>query len=376
MIFLLIYVINISAQTISQLQFSLYPTEEELYQNYLEGFLPSSQLMCKIDHQVPNVQIINQSEEISITKGDQFISMSSNNTHFFTLSNKNTGRMYEWKNQNIQQVGSNVTINSSFNCFNINLSQYFSILIDCYSNNEFLLIQLIDKQQQIAYQKQSSIPTSTKIQTIYMPNILRNIQYFRYSQLFQNLGSLNQYQFADFDIPITISPNIYAITNQEIFQLSISSDSTFNNKYRFTSTGMNNFTIINAFYNFLSYSQCDQIKLLYIQKYSNLSDYKIAQFLGCEGQIIKVMDFCPVNSCQSIQKILQNTQFMIYISTNVRVIMQKSEGDRFFFYHINQNNSLFYFNDDNELQVKKNYQFYFNLIRIFLFIKFHYHLST
>ncbi|CAD8121194.1 unnamed protein product [Paramecium sonneborni] len=142
----------------------------------------------------------------------------------------------------------------------------FSILIDCYQNNELFLIQIKDEQQKIAYFISSSIPASTKIQSILNgPNpFLVYAQYVEkysifslLSSSFQNQSSLNQYQFIDFDIPITITPNIYAITHKQIFQLSISSDSTFSYKYNFNSTSMSNFTIINAFYNFWSYSQCD-----------------------------------------------------------------------------------------------------------------------
>ncbi|CAK92227.1 unnamed protein product (macronuclear) [Paramecium tetraurelia] len=220
---------------------SLYPTEGEFYKQYIDQQVADSQLRCKIDPQIPNVQIMNQCEEIYEIVGNskiqkqiiEFKSMSSNNTHFITLSYENEVIMYEWKNQIIEQVGESITIDPQFNCFNINLSEDFAILVDCYQNHELLLIQLMDEQSIPAYQVQSSIPTSTKMQQIVngTNNFIVYAQYFKeYSVLslisssFQNSSSLKN-KFVDFDIPITISPNIYAITSQEILQLSISPDS-------------------------------------------------------------------------------------------------------------------------------------------------------
>ncbi|CAD8130969.1 unnamed protein product [Paramecium sonneborni] len=167
---------------------SLYPTVGEFYSYYLESFLSETQLMCKMHPQVPNVQLINQCKKISQIKGNQFKSMSSNTTHFGTLTNNNEVIIYEWKNQRIQQIGQYVPIDSSFNCYNILLSKDFSILIDCYYNNEFFLIQLIDEQSIITYQIEAIAPTKTKIQSLqmeqmllqYMHNILKIIQYYLY----------------------------------------------------------------------------------------------------------------------------------------------------------------------------------------------------
>ncbi|CAD8119129.1 unnamed protein product [Paramecium sonneborni] len=359
MIILLTSVINIYAQNISVLEYSLYPTEGEFYQYDLFYVLSYTQLICKMDHQVPNVQLINSCEEIFRTKGDQFISVSSNNTHFCTLSNQNIVTLYEWKNQKIQQFGSTVTINTLFKCFNIILSQHFSILVDCYLNDELFLIQLQDEQQQIVFSMQSSLPTSTKIQSIMMGTnaFLVYAQYFEnysilslFTQQFLNSSSL-QDQFIDFDIPLTISPNIYVITGEMIFQLTITQDQKFYQKSNFTQKGMSNFIMINAYYNYWSYAQCDQIVLLYFQYTSNLSDQMMAQLLGCEGQIIKIDDRLPFNQRQSVKKIIQNNQFLIYITNNESVIKSKSqsEGLIYSFYQINQSNSLLYLNDDNEL---------------------------
>ncbi|CAD8111330.1 unnamed protein product [Paramecium sonneborni] len=101
-------------------EISLYPTVGEFYQ-YQMGLESDSQLKCKMHPEVPNVEFINQCEKIYQTKGNQFKSMSSNSTHFGTLTNKNEVIIYEWKNSMIQQFGQSVPIDPLFNCFNINL---------------------------------------------------------------------------------------------------------------------------------------------------------------------------------------------------------------------------------------------------------------
>ncbi|CAD8214933.1 unnamed protein product [Paramecium octaurelia] len=359
-IFLVILIINICAYKISEQVFSLYPTEGEFYQNYLSDFIKSEQLSCKMYPKVPNVKVINQCEEILRTKGYQFKSMSSNTTHFSTLSKENEVCIYEWRNSIIQLVWKSVEINQSFNCFNINLSKDFQVLVDCYYDDKFFLIQFIDGQSTISYSQQSSVPASTKIQSILNDTnaFLVYAQYFEnYSILslissqFFNLSSLNN-QFVDFDITITISPNIYVISSLEIFQLSISPEFQFYYKYNFSNDNkddMSNFISINAYYDLSTYSQCDQILLQYIKSLNSQIDYKMAKLLGCGSKIIKLSDSCPFKNCQFIQNILQNNQFIIYQSMNDRCIYNKQEENKLFFYQLNQSNSLLYFNDNNEL---------------------------
>ncbi|CAD8204851.1 unnamed protein product [Paramecium pentaurelia] len=389
-------------------EYSLYPTVGEIYEYYLEKFISETQLMCKTQTQVPNVQVINQCEEIYSTQGNQFISISSNNTHFGTLTNNNEVIIYEWKNSMIQQIGSSIKINSSFNCFNIDLSSYFSILVDCFYNNEFILIQFIDGQLIDVYHIQSSVPTQTKIQSIINETnpFIVYAQYFQnysiltlFSSNFCNQSSLN-YQFVDFDITIKINPHIYAITSQEIFQLSISPNSQFNQISNFSQDGMSNFNTINVYYNFQSYSQkffyllfvmtsqfgsfkglspsmpgsnrsvlqrpglrddhdaqgnhectftidsysqCDQINLID-------SNGQIAPFLQCENQIIQVInDLFIYTGYSQIQKILQSNLFIIYQFIDTIIILQQQAAQYYKYTLQNQGNSLLYFNSDNEL---------------------------
>ncbi|CAD8168770.1 unnamed protein product [Paramecium pentaurelia] len=342
-------------------EISLFPTEGEIYRYYLENFMSSEYLMCKIDTKVPYVQLLNIYEEIYQIQGDQFISMSQNETHFCTLSNENVIIIYEWNNQMIQQVGSPVIIDSSFNCFNINLFENFSILVDCYQNNEFFFIQLMNEQPKIAYSIPSSIPTQTKMQSIINETnaFIVYAQYFEdysiltlFSSSFLNQSSLNQ-QFVDFDIPNKISPNIYLITIQEIFMLSISSDSHFilisnlsqDNMCQYCDYQITNFTNIIVFYDLWTYSQCDQIQLLYYQPYQEVCIYYL---IACKNIIIFEKNDCSIQQ-DSILNIFQNNQFIIYQFANTIVISEKQSNQMISNYLQHQSNSLLYFNYDNEL---------------------------
>ncbi|CAD8182529.1 unnamed protein product [Paramecium octaurelia] len=333
-------------------EISLYPTEGELYYYYFQHWVIQDELMCKIEPQIPNVQVMNQCEEIFQTQGNEFISMSSNNTHFITLSYENEVIMYEWKNQIIEQVGESVTIDSSLNCFNINLSLNFSILVDCYQNNEFLLIQLLDNKSIPAYQVQSSMPASTKIQSIVNGTnaFIVYAQYFEdysilslFSSSFQNQSTLNN-QFIDFDIPITISPNIYAITSQDIFQISISPQSQFQIKINFSQENINTFTTIDVYNDLYMYSQCDQILL---GCYYNELPY-IIQLLGCENQIF-MMQYMYGDAQEPILNVIQNSNFVIFQSNDQIVIQQQYANNNFQYQLYHQQNFLVYINSDNEL---------------------------
>ncbi|CAK92236.1 unnamed protein product (macronuclear) [Paramecium tetraurelia] len=337
-----------------QQEISLYPTEGEFYKYYIDQNILDYELICKIDPQIPNVQIMNQCEEISQTQGNKFKSMSSNNTHFITLSYENEVTLYEWKNQMIEQIGESVTINSSFNCFSINLYGDFSILADCYQNNEFLLIQFKDEQSIIAYQSQSSMPTSTKMQSIINGTsaFLVYAQYFEeysilslFSSSFLNQSSLNN-QFIDFDITNTISPNIYAITSQEIFQISISPQSQFYLKSTFSQEDLTSFTIINVYFDLTIYSQCDQILLMY---YLTQEETCVIQLLGCQNQIISAQSQQCDFPTETIVKILQNSYFII-IQFDDKIFIYEKQSNGYYIYLLShQGNSLLYFNFDNEL---------------------------
>ncbi|CAD8129550.1 unnamed protein product [Paramecium sonneborni] len=220
---------------------------------------------------VPNVQLINQCNEISSIKGNlEFKSMSSNNTHFGTLTNDNEV-IFEWKNEMNQQIGLSVSFDSALNCYNILLPQDFSIIIDCYYNNEFLLIQLSDELSKIAYSIESIQPTQTKIKSIikgtnafiYMPNMIRIIQYFHY---FHQLLQLKQFKqlICRFRCHYCNKPQYLCDNIYQMFQLSISPDAQIYQKTNLTYSDSYSFRTVNVYYNYWSYSQVDSISQQYI----------------------------------------------------------------------------------------------------------------
>ncbi|CAK92264.1 unnamed protein product (macronuclear) [Paramecium tetraurelia] len=305
--------------------------------------------MCKIDPQIPNVQVMNQYEEIYRKKGNKFKSISSNNTHFSTLSYENEVQFYEWKDQILEKIGESVIIDSSFNCFTINLSQHFSILVDCYQNNEFLLIQLMDKQSKncllniiIYAQRQPKYNQLLMEQIIlqYMPNILKIIRYFHQ---FHHHFKIQVAQI------INLLILIYQLQQLLIFMQLPPKNSQFYFKANFSQQNLNNITSINAYYNFWSYSQCDFVYLLLAKYEDSLIQYKTARYLGCEGQINFMNEGCPISSCP-FYKTLQNTEFLVYISINKFYIAPKLAGlPKYQSYQVNSNNTLFYLNNDNDL---------------------------
>ncbi|CAK94371.1 unnamed protein product (macronuclear) [Paramecium tetraurelia] len=162
---------------------------------------------------IGNVDIVNQFQEINSISGNQYKSLSSNNTHFGTLSMENEVIIYEWHNQILQQIGSSVQIDTSFICFNIHLSPFFDILVDCYQDDEFKLLIVQDQQYNTVYTSQSSIPIKTKLKSMINDNNDTYIIYAQYyqdycmlslfSKQYSNLSQWNN-NFIDFDIPIQI----------------------------------------------------------------------------------------------------------------------------------------------------------------------------
>ncbi|CAD8181343.1 unnamed protein product [Paramecium octaurelia] len=187
---------------------------------------------------------------------------------------------------------------------------------------------------------------------LYMLNILGNIQqlpYFHHNFTIQVAYRTNLqiliFQLQQVQIYMQLLP-------KRSSKLSISSDFQFYCNYNFSSTDLSNFTSTIAYYNYQSNSQCDQIQLLFSKQLHN-RDVQVASLVGCKGKIMEIDTTCPISSCDSIYKVLQNNQQVIYQSPNVRGILQKQTTNSINFYEINQSNSLLYFNYDNELNQKK-----------------------
>ncbi|CAD8199112.1 unnamed protein product [Paramecium octaurelia] len=93
---------------------------------------------------IGNVDIIHQFQEMNSIRGNQYKSLSSNNSHFGTLSMENEVIIYKWDDQTLQQIGSSVYIDSSYNCFNIHLSAFliFWLIAIKMSNLIYLLCKI------------------------------------------------------------------------------------------------------------------------------------------------------------------------------------------------------------------------------------------
>ncbi|CAD8183595.1 unnamed protein product [Paramecium pentaurelia] len=346
-------------------QFSLFPTEGEIFQFDLSEIFSDRSFTCKIHPQVPYVELINKHQEIYRTKGRQFLSLASNNTHFFALSQDNEVFIYEWKNQNIYQVEKPIPIDPSFKCLNINQFLGFEILLDCYKNNQLFFFQIIDSQPKIANQSQSFLPISTKIKSIVNDSktFLIYAQYFQnYSILtlisdnFKNLSCYSN-QFNDFDTPNQINPYIYVITSKEIFQFFISSDFEFQLTFNFTTNNDNEqFTNIIVYENSKQY--CDYILVL-LQLSSPFGYKDVNQYFGCEYSIIYNNIGFNDDLDSSIEKIISNKQFIIY-QLNMDIVKLSSIDDFIFQLYLEINHqSQLYINVDNELQFKKNIVVYY-----------------
>ncbi|CAD8177007.1 unnamed protein product [Paramecium pentaurelia] len=358
--FLIIQKITMFKPEIKENDITLYPTQGEYFKFYineilyLTSSLPElSSLTCNLNSQVPYVDLINTLQETYLTEGENFKSISSNITHFAALTYNNQVIIYEWINEILKQVGQTLNIDSSINCFSINLFLDSSILVDCYNNEQFSLMNIINAQSIIVYQAESYMPNSTEIQSIVngTKNFIIYTQYFQnysiislFSEQFDNLSSFNS-TFIDFDISNRINPYIYAINQQEIFQFYISEDYKFVQISNNTFIWCLKFTIINAYYNSKSFSQCDQIQVLCeVTKYNGPL---LVFFGGCENSIIyqgqRSIDF-------SFQKVLQNNQFVIYSNYSddkIRIYFYQ-EISSYQIEHI-KNNSQLILNANNEL---------------------------
>ncbi|CAD8082048.1 unnamed protein product [Paramecium primaurelia] len=333
----------------------LYQQEEQNHDlKQINNIIDNNYQLKWISHpNIENIQIKNQFQEIDLIFGDQFKSLSSNNTHFAGLTFENEIKIYNWENQVMRQIGQSLNIDNQFNCFNIDISSNNRILFDCYQNEQLYLMNLSDSQYNIVYSNNSSMPIKTKLQSIVNGT---NI-YIIYAQYYQNNSILslfsNKYEnltcwnnnFLDFNIPIKIDPYIYVLTQQQILQFSISSNYTFELQYNFTQDNITNFITIHSYYNYFTYSQCDQI---FVQSEFEES-FTIISLWGCEKQIILQNNYNQYQFDQSIQTILQNNQFIIFQQNHQIILYQQTKSAVFQYNHIIQTNSLLYFNADNEL---------------------------
>ncbi|CAD8143761.1 unnamed protein product [Paramecium pentaurelia] len=187
------------AQFNKEQEISLYPTAEgEFYEYHMENLLSETQLTCKMQPQIPNVQLINQCEEICRKKGNQFISMSSNKTHFGTLSKNNEVIIYKWKYQRF--ICDNQSFVQLFQYqFVFKLSTQFRqiaiITMNSYQFKQYIHNQNLLFQYDQIYLLQLKYDQLQKEQILllYMPYIFRIIQqlYFYHHHFLIQIAQIN-----------------------------------------------------------------------------------------------------------------------------------------------------------------------------------------
>ncbi|CAD8129457.1 unnamed protein product [Paramecium sonneborni] len=336
-------------------EITLYPTLGEYYQYPLNEMMSYNAIVqdylpCEIHPQISIAQVTNHHQEIFKTKGFKFKSLSSNFTHFAALTNNNSVFFYQWKDQQMKQVGQSINIDFENDCFNINLSIDFGIVVDCYLNNQLHFFQSIDGTSIIDHKFQSQRPQSTKILSILNGTkvFITYAQYYSdYSILsllsnqLYNLSSLN-FQFIDFDAPIKISPNIYILTLKAVYQYSISEESSFQYRSNLVQIQLN-FTTIDVYYDYETNPKFDSILIcaFYLQ-------YTIIPLNGIENQAI-LNGSTEIQVFGEIFQIFQNQEYRIFQGFNYLEIYYYPQGDEFTYKLRIQKNSKLFLNNYNEL---------------------------
>ncbi|CAD8124910.1 unnamed protein product [Paramecium sonneborni] len=235
--------------------------------------------------------------------------------------------------------------NFLYKCLSINLSLDFLILLDYYKENQLHIMQIIDAQSKSVYQTQSQVPFQTKMQVI-VNGINTYIIYAQHFSKFSILSLLSAQiynlscwnnEFIDFGTSIKIYPNNYILNSDQVLQFSISAESTFQLQATFKLVYRTLQAIINVYYIYQTYSQCDSILVQQLEYQSYRPD--LIQLWGCENQKISWKEMVPYQS----KLILQNNQFIIqYTQDEIRISSQSSQS---FEYQLSsQDNSQLYFN--------------------------------
>ncbi|CAD8203702.1 unnamed protein product [Paramecium pentaurelia] len=347
---------------------TLYPTNGE----YLEypmnqllniesdnDYFENSNFIYHYEPSVPNVQITNAFNEIEHIEGQEFISVSSNQTHFVTITQENHVILYEWKNLNFQQYGQVVEIEKKYKCYNIILFADIDVLIDCYAEEHFYLLQLMNTNFQIVYSISAKKPIKSQMQGIYNESktFLIYAQYYQnlsiitlFSSQFKNL-TFYQDQFIQIAIPLRKNPFIYILYKQQISQFIIFQNDTFvqiQQQYFYDEAEAE---IFQVYYNYQVYSSCDQ---LLVNFYPNNNRIITSQYLGCQNNFFTLFQFNNIYSNQPklIQSFLNN-QFLLFQSQLYLTLYKIYELMPFAYIEI-KNNTQIYFN------IYDNYLFTFN----------------
>ncbi|CAD8213431.1 unnamed protein product [Paramecium octaurelia] len=319
----------------------LYPTIGEYMEYPMSNLFEGENLLYHYNPIIPNVSIANAFTEITQIEGCEFISISSNLTHFAAITNLNQLILYEWQNLNIQQYGQIVNVEKKYQCYNVILLADIDILLDCYTEDNFYLLKLKNISFDIVYSFKAKKPNSSEIKGIFNePNaFLIYAQYYKdfsiltlFSSQFNNLTSY-QNQFIQFGIPQRTNPYIYLLFREFISQFIITQNQTFEETLHYAIGDLADTFYV--YYNYQTFSQCDQ---LWIQ-----SQGRYQQFIeGCQNQLVQY-DYGYIYPQQQVIQQFFNNEFLLIQQQNSLTLYQTGDFDESIgFTEINSNSQIFF----------------------------------
>ncbi|CAD8114825.1 unnamed protein product [Paramecium sonneborni] len=302
---------------------------------------------------IPIIEITNTLNPISSIDGYEFTSISSNCTHFATLTTKNQLIIYEWKNFQMLEYGYIFNINTDFNCYNINLYTEYNILLDCYAYNHFYLVAFMNSTFNIVYSIRANEPNSSKIYRIYNDQKL----FIIYAQYYQNYSILTLFTSQYENLTTTKmnlqnlvflreNPYIYILLRRILLQFYITQNNTFNENYKFTfPKQLDN---IQVYYDYQA--PCDQIEVLSYD--TQKGKFNVFTMSGCQSGLTENSNGFSYSS-KKLEHVIQfffNNQFGLFQSEDFLLLYSQGvligsilfeEGTQIFFNPYN--NYLFVF---------------------------------
>ncbi|CAK80829.1 unnamed protein product (macronuclear) [Paramecium tetraurelia] len=228
-----------------------------------------------------------------------------------------------------------------YKCYNIILLADIDILLDCYTDEHFHLLKLINTSFDIVYSFEAKQPQSTDIKGIYNEptSFLIYAQYYKnlsiltlFSSQFNNLTSY-QNQFIQLGIPQRSNPYIYLLFKKFILQFIFTQNYAFQEAQHYAINGLAD--TFQVYYNYQAFSQCDQLLI------QSQSGYQ--QFIeGCQNQLIKY-DYGYIDPKQQVIQQYFNNEILLIQQQNYLTLYQtgnfwKSIG----FTEINSNSQIFF----------------------------------
>ncbi|CAD8130448.1 unnamed protein product [Paramecium sonneborni] len=307
----------------------IYPTNGEYLEYPMRYFFFGKDFIYHYDPIIPIMEITNALNPISQIDGYEFTSISSNYTHFATLTTKNQLIIYEWKFFQMLEYGYIFNINTDLNCYNINLFAEYNILLDCYAYNHFYLVAFINSTFIVVYSIRANEPNSSKMQSIYNDEKLFIIyaQYYEnysiltlFSSQYENLTTY-QNQFIEFSIPERENPYIYILLRKILLQFYITQNNTFGENYKFSiPKQLDN---LQVYYDYQS--PCDQIEVLSYD--SQKGKFQVYTMSGCSSGLTENSNGFSYTS-KKLEHVIQfffNNQFGLFQSEDFLLLY--SQGD-------------------------------------------------